>query len=40
MNHSLLTVIFQSSIIALIEIFIKGKEHVYKIKTDLYRSSS
>jgi|GEM_PF-5889997 len=36
----LLTQFFQSSIIALIEIFSKGKYHVYKIKTYLYRSSS
>lgn len=39
-HRRLLTLFSQSSIIALIEIFRKGKYHVYKIKTDLYRSSS
>ena len=39
-HRRLLTLFSQSSIIALIEIFSKGKYHVYKIKTYLYRSSS
>ena len=36
----LLMTFFQNCIIALIEILIKGNNHVYKIKTDFYRSIS
>ena len=39
-HYHLLTLFFQSSIITLIEFFNKGNNYVYKIKTDLYRSSS
>ncbi|MQQ32066.1 hypothetical protein GEZ71_07650 [Streptococcus mitis] len=38
--YRLLTLFFQSSIITLIEFFNKGNNYVYKIKTDLYRSST